>query len=130
VTAPSDGAGSAGLEVAFTPGPIRIEPQGDGARGYWLHDDNGDYVAMVCKRDANRAEEEGNAALYAAAPDLYTVMSEVLPYLEEGYMEDEDDEEPIGWCSDADGSNQRPVALTFGMIRRFRAALSRAGKSS
>jgi len=53
----------------WTSGPVRIEPQGDGARGYWLHDDDGEYVAMVCRRE-NKSEELGNANLYAGAHEM------------------------------------------------------------
>lgn len=107
-----------------TPGPWHLcDSSGD--RG------PGDYgprweVHIPGKQTIADVHKLADAHLIKAVPDLVAVMTEVLPYLEEGYMEDEDDDEPIGWQSDADGANQRPVLLTFGMIRRFRAALAKA----
>jgi hypothetical protein len=59
--------------AAFTEGPWRIEPQGEGARGHWLHDDSGEYVALVCRRD-DRAEEDANANLIVTAGDLFRAL--------------------------------------------------------
>jgi hypothetical protein len=49
---------------------------------------------------------------------LRAAVAEVMPYLEWHDTGDHDDHEPVGW----DGVNQRPLPLTFGMIRRLRAA--------
>jgi hypothetical protein len=51
---------------AHTPGPWIVEPKC--ARGNWLRDKSGAYVAMVCSRDGeSEIEEDCNALLVAAA---------------------------------------------------------------
>jgi len=63
------------MEARHTRGPWRIEPQGIGAHGHWVHDDDGEYVAMACSR-GDRTEEDANARLIAAAPDLLEALQE------------------------------------------------------
>jgi hypothetical protein len=57
-----------------TPGPWQIEKQGDGARGYWLHEAGKPhaYLAMSCVQN-DREVEAANARLICAAPDLLSI---------------------------------------------------------
>jgi hypothetical protein len=73
---------------------------------------------------SKRLTERATAA-EATCAELRGALTDVLPYLEEGYLEDEPDDEPVGWTADPDGTNQRPMLLTFGMVRRARALAER-----
>lgn len=63
-----------------TSSPIRIEPQGEGARGFWLHDDDGEYLAMVCIRP-DMAEELAHAHQFAASGVLYDALNGLFEML-------------------------------------------------
>lgn len=60
--------------MSHTPGPWLIEPKA--ARGLWLHDSNGEFIALATKRD-DAAEEDANARLIAAAPDLLAALKQL-----------------------------------------------------
>jgi hypothetical protein len=69
---------------------------------------------------------DANVALICAAPKLFKALAELVATMDDEWMEGEEDDEPTGWCSDADGGNSRPTARTFGHIRRAKEALASA----
>lgn len=71
------------MGAGFTPGPWLIEPQGERARGHWLADNAGAYVALACSRDNSRDEEDANARLIAAAPELYEALALAAEWIAE-----------------------------------------------
>lgn len=78
------------MSTQHTPGPWIIEPKA--ARGNWLRDKSGDYVALVCSRNGkDEIEEDRNALLVASAPDMLAALNELLGKLE-----------VMGGCNDHD----------------------------
>jgi NMD protein affecting ribosome stability and mRNA decay len=76
---------SPGVGCEHTPGPWQTEPQGEGARGHWLHDGEEEYVALACRR-VSRSEEEANARLIAAAPDMFDALERLLDQRKAGFF--------------------------------------------
>jgi hypothetical protein len=66
-------------------------------------------------------QRRANAALIAAAPELYEALNELLraSIKDYGLSDDDGDDEPVAMSSSGG------VAVTFGMLRRARSALSR-----
>jgi hypothetical protein len=71
-----------------TPGPWEVGTKGNGAPGYvYCTNDLGSAVAIVygkalCFSVFSRAEEEANARLIAAAPDLYEALAELADLMQ------------------------------------------------
>lgn len=72
---------------------------------------------------------DANVALVCAAPALFKALSELVATMDDEWMEGEEDDEPTGWCADADGGNNRPTVRTFGHIRRAKEALAEAASA-
>ena len=63
------------------------------------------------------------------AADIIDVLLEALeavaPYLNTMLVDDDPDDETIGWEADGDGGHTKPIDFTMGQIRKVNAAIAR-----
>jgi hypothetical protein len=100
-----------------------------------------DAAQALCASGWTHAGEAFARHRLAAQADALAVMREaegaleaVAPYLNTMLIEDDPDDESIGWEDDGDGGHTKPIDFTMGQIRKvnttlanLRAAIARMG---
>lgn len=62
--------------LPWTPSPWILSEKPKGTKGVWMHDDKGEFIALVTGRN-QPTEEAANARLIASAPLLAEALREV-----------------------------------------------------
>lgn len=81
--------------------------------------------AVLDRESATHARHDAKiAALEAERDALVEALEAVAPYLNTMLVEDDPDEETIGWEADGAGGHTKPIDFTMGQIRKVNAALA------